>query len=74
MRVRALHWVNYNGVWHKAGDEFTVKEEDYAGLVQYVELCVEKENPVSDAVEETEEVKHEPAKRGRKRKVETENE
>lgn len=66
--------MNYNGVWYRAGDEFTVREEDYAGLAQCVELLAEKENPAPDTAEETEEVKPEPAKRGRKRKAETENE
>ena len=26
MRVRAKCWINYNGVWHKGGEEFEVAD------------------------------------------------
>lgn len=73
MKVKALHWVNYNGVWHKFGEVFTISEKDYAGIEKSVELLEDEADPVADGEEESV-AKAEPARRGRKRKVETENE
>ena len=35
MRVVAKCWLNYDGVWHKGGEEFEVR--DYAEVKDYAE-------------------------------------
>ena len=67
MKVKAKHWVKYHGQWHKAGEVFTVDEADAQDMAAFAET-------VSDEPEEQDETaeRPEPAKRGRKRKAETE--
>lgn len=40
MKVVAKHWLNYNGVWHKGGEEFEVENFDevkeYADAKEFV--------------------------------------
>lgn len=63
MKVKAKHWVKYHGQWHKAGEVFTVDEADAPEMAQYAEMISEEPDMPEHA---------EPAKRGRKRKTETE--
>ena len=37
MKVKAKHWLNYNGVWHKGGDEFEIPDGDLEQVAEYVE-------------------------------------
>ena len=39
MKVRARHWLNYNGTWHRAGDEFEV--DDIEEVKEYVDPLVD---------------------------------
>lgn len=49
MKVRAKHWLNYNGVWHKGGEEFEVDNfeqvKDYAEPVQFESAVFPPEEP-----------------------------
>lgn len=40
MKVKAKHWLNYNGVWYKGGEEFEVEDieqvKDYVDPVEFV--------------------------------------
>lgn len=65
MKAKAKHWVNYNGVWHGAGDVFDIDPAYADEMRQYAEI-IGDEPPVNDA----EPAAEEPAKRGRKRKAE----
>ena len=67
MKVKAKHWVKYHGQWHKAGEVFTVDDADAQDMAAFAET-------VSAEPEEHEETaeRPEPAKRGRKRKAESE--
>ena len=65
MKAKAKHWVNYNGVWHGAGDVFAIDPSHADEMRQYAEI-IEEEQPVNEAEPETEE----PVRRGRKRKTE----
>ena len=38
MKVKAKHWLNYNGVWHKGGDEFEIPDEDFKEISEYVKV------------------------------------
>ena len=56
MKVIAKHWLNYNGVWHKGGEEFEV--DDFETVKEYADLA-----------EETSEIfPPEPKRRGRPKK------
>lgn len=62
MKVKAKHWVNYNGTWHMAGDVFTIDDADAAEMRQYAEMM--DEQPVAeDAADHSE-----PVRRMRTRK------
>lgn len=68
MKVRAKHWLNYNGVWHKAGEIFDVDNFDevreYAVQVGYVSDVFPPDEPEKTPAEA-------PKKRGgRKKKTE----
>ena len=39
MKVRARHWLNYNGTWYKGGDEFDV--DDIEEVKAYVDPLVD---------------------------------
>ena len=73
MKVKASHWVNYNGTWYKHGDVFEVKPEHEA-RVPYMGELVDAE-PVRTEKHEAEitvEPVKEPAetvKRTRRRKT-----
>lgn len=58
MKVIARHWLNYNGVWHKAGEEFEVN--DIEEVKEYVDPIIDFQVPLTK----------EPAKRGRPKKTE----
>lgn len=67
MRVKAKHWLNYNGVWHKGGDTF--ETNDFEAIKEHVEK-------VEETVEETQYVSEifppdeQPKRRGRPKKSE----
>ena len=63
MKVVAQHWLNYNGVWHRAGEEFEVENLDE--VKEYVQPLFD--TPVVTVAEMTE--KKAPAKRGRPKKT-----
>ena len=70
MRATAKHWVNYNGTWHMQGETFEIDKADAEEMKLYAELIDDyDEQPVN---EPTADEPKEPAKRGRKRKAETE--
>lgn len=60
MKVVAKCWVNYDGVWHKGGEEFDVK--DFAE----VKDCADPAEPQEDFPQ----VRLTEKKRGRPRKAE----
>ena len=64
MRAKAKHWVNYNGTWHMHGETFEIDKADAEEMKLYAELIDDDEQPADEPKE--------PAKRGRKRKAETE--
>ena len=45
MKVRAKHWVNYNGTWYKGGDEFEADNfndvKEFASMVEAPEFVSE---------------------------------
>lgn len=71
MKVRAKHWLNADGEWHKAGDEFEV--ESIAGIEEAVEVVAEtkpvgkKAEPKAETPEEKPEEKAEKAEPPRRR-------
>lgn len=69
MKATAKHWVNYNGTWHMKGETFVIDKADAEEMKLYAELIDDDEQPVN---EQPSEEPKEPAKRGRKRKAETE--
>jgi hypothetical protein len=60
MRVVAKCWVNYDGVWHKGGEEFDVK--DFAEVKDYADPA--------EPSEDFPKVRLTEKKRGRPRKAE----
>lgn len=66
MKVKAKHWVNYNGTWHQAGEVFAIDDADAAEMQQYAEVADEQTVAVSanDTVAPT----AEPVRRTRARK------
>ena len=66
MKVKAKHWINYNGAWHKAGETFEVDDFDTVkGHADKVEEV--KEQYVSEIFPPVEE---QPKRRGRPKKSE----
>ena len=65
MKAKAKHWVNYNGVWHPAGEEFPIDKADAESMKRYAEVT--EDEPVTEAQEPEQ---SEPVRRGRKRKTE----
>lgn len=67
MKVIAKHWVNYNGVWHKSGDEFEVNDfeavKDFA--VKGPQEAAQREEYVSEVFPPVEQ----PKRRGRPKKA-----
>ena len=69
MKVKAKHWLNVEGNWHPAGEEFEV--ESIAGIVNSVEVIAEtapepgKETEKAEAKAEAEKPAEAPKRRGR---------
>ena len=64
MKVKAKHWVKYNGEWHGTGETFSIDEADAEEMKQFADI-------VDDEPADTQESEHaEPVRRGRKRKTE----
>lgn len=61
MKVIAKHWVNYNGVWHRGGEEFEV--EDFDEVKEYADA---KSDDYVSAVFPPETVAEEPKKKRKK--------
>lgn len=66
MKVVAKHWLNYNGVWYKGGDEFEV--DDFETVKEYADM--KRDSFVSEVFPPEKESTEQP-KRGRKKKTET---
>ena len=75
MLAKARHWVNYNGTWHCAGEEFEIDAKDADEMKAYAEItqCDEPKEPEPTETAQAEPVQAEPVqaqpKRGRKRKT-----
>lgn len=65
MKVKAEHWVKYNGTWHAPGEEY----EYGAPVVDELEKPEEHEEPVAEPMAEPVPEK-ETSRRGRKRRTE----
>ena len=66
MKVKAKHWVNYNGTWHQVGEVFAIDDADAAEMQQYAEVA--DEQPVVGIAAETVAHTTEPVRRTRARK------
>jgi len=68
MKVRAKHWLKYDGVWHKGGETFEIPTTDAKELEGMIEIA---ETPVlePELKVEAEETAEAPKKRGRKPKT-----
>lgn len=44
MKVKAKHWINADGVWHKAGEIFEIESAE--GIEKGVEVIAEPESEV----------------------------
>ena len=65
MRVKAKHWLNYNGVWHKGGDTF--EADNFDEIKEHVEkVDTEETQYVSEIFPPVEQ----PKRRGRPKKSE----
>ena len=72
MKLKAKHWIKYQGEWHKAGDVFRINEGDVEEMKAYGEVIVEAEDKTEEAPDEApEDAQEEPVRRGRRRKIET---
>ena len=67
MKVVAKHWLNYNGVWYKGGDEFDV--DDFDAVREHADM--KKDGFVSEVFPPDTESTKQP-NRGRKKKTYTE--
>ena len=69
MKVKAKHWLNANGEWHRAGDEFDV--ESIAGMEDSVEVVADtqsrKPEKSNDGAAAEEAQAEAPKRRGRSR-------
>lgn len=75
MKLKAKHWIKYQGEWHKAGDVFHIHENDAEEMKAYGEVIAEAEDKTDEAPDEApeeaqEETQEEPVRRGRRRKIE----
>lgn len=75
MKVRAKHWINYNGTWHKGGEEFEIDDSEILDGVEFVEAAQEEQQaatPVEPEPEFQSEIfppeEEAPKRRGRPRK------
>ena len=69
MRVRAKHWLKYDGIWHQGGDEFEIPAEDakeLEGMIEIADATVSVSEPEDKAEEKAEQPQK---KRGRKSKA-----
>lgn len=65
MKVKAKHWLKYDGVWHPGGEIFEIAATDEKMLNGMIELAEEPIWPEEKPAEEIEK-----PKRGRKKKTE----
>lgn len=72
MKVRAKHWINYNGVWHKGGDKFDIEDSEILDGVEFIEAEQDEQAEKPVEAEFTSEIfppeEETPKKRGRPRK------
>ena len=64
MKVKAKYWLNYNGVWHRAGETFEV--DNYDEVKNHAEEV--KEQYVSEIFPP--DTTEQPKRRGRPKKIE----
>lgn len=65
MKVKAKHWLNYNGIWHMGGEEFEIPTTDADVLGDMVEIA---ETPVQ--IEPEASAEEQPKRRGRQKRAE----
>lgn len=71
MKLKAKHWVNYQGTWYKAGDVFKIFDGEAEEMKNFGEIIEEDEPKQAEDEPEPEEAgQEEPVRRGRKRKLE----
>lgn len=66
MKIKAGHWVNYNGTWHPKGEVFEIDPE-HEHRAAFMGEIVDPEPALME--EHIPEATAEPVKRGRKRKA-----
>ena len=66
MKVKAKHWLKYNGTWYQGGDEFEISAADAGDLEEMVEIA---ETPVH--TEPAAESEAQPKRRGRRKTAES---
>ena len=49
MKLKAKHWIKYQGEWHKAGDVFRINEGDVEEMKAYGEVIEEAEDKADEA-------------------------
>ena len=53
MRVRAKHWLNFNGTWHRCGEVFDLpaaEAERLRGSVEWIDIPVGNSGQIVDAI------------------------
>ena len=73
MKVKAKHWLNYNGVWHKGGETFEVDSfDEVKGHAEKVNEEVQETGNtyISEIFPPVDEPVEQPKKRGRPKKTE----
>ncbi len=69
MKVKAKHWLNYNGTWHKGGETFEV--DDFDTVKDHAEKVGEAKEEVKEQyVSEIFPPEEQPKRRGRPKKTE----
>ena len=63
MKVKAKHWLNYNGVWHKGGETFEVDNVD-----EVKDYVVADSEYVSEIFPPDKDEAEQPKRRGRPKK------
>ena len=73
MKVRAKHWLNYNGVWYKGGEIF--EADDFNEVKEHADKLEDEtesvnESYISEIFPPADEPADQPKKRGRPKKTE----
>ena len=71
MKLKANHWIKYQGEWHRAGEVFTIYKGDAEEMKAHGEIIREEEDETGETPEGTsEDAQEEPVRRARRRKAE----